>query len=207
MQGWSGLIQRGIYKHIKRAHKHSKWEFKQEQLKRRAALALHAQGCPTSSDEETDGGSTPRSRAASHGGLSTPLLRRNRIIAVSGDSLGGSDTSPFELITTGPALLESEEDRLAAFGRQSTCTSQDSGVMSQESSDSGAACEPVEPAAWQAERISSSQGRLRPSNSFVNISQGGISAPLLQQCASLPLSVERKLHTLSHQRSAFSPHQ
>lgn len=86
MQGWSGVIQHGICRHIDRAHKHSKWDHKQEQLKRRAAIALHAHGCSTSSDEDTDGTATPPScQQSTGGGLSTPLLRRSRQGAGKGE--------------------------------------------------------------------------------------------------------------------------
>lgn len=78
VQGWSGVTQRGICRHIERARKHSKWDYKQEQLKRRATIALYTNGCATSSDEDTDGtGSPPARQQSTNGALSTPLLRRS----------------------------------------------------------------------------------------------------------------------------------
>lgn len=191
VQGWSGLIQRSIYRQIKRAHKHSKWEHKQDTLKRRAALALHAQGCATSSGEDTDGSATPPSRQSSQGELGEPLLRRGKI-AAGAEGLT-TNPSPFEMITTG--IPELDEGHLTA-SRSGTLSQGSTDVTSANSSDADDICcvpdvqQGWGPSGWQ----SSGQTRLRPSSSFVNISQGGINAAQLQPRGSLPLSVERNLH-------------
>jgi hypothetical protein len=200
VQGWSGFIQRSIYKQIKRAHKHAKCENKLDLLKRRAAMALHVQGCVNSSDEETDGSATHPSCHSSQGELTTPLLRRGRFAAVA-DSLGGP--SPFEMITTGIPELDDGN----SAGSQSGCLSQGStSATSARSSNTDEICMPDahqgwEPAGWQSS-LSSGQTRLRPSSSFVHISQGGIHAPQLQPCGSWPVSLERNLHV---QGRSFSP--
>lgn len=108
VQGWSGFIQRGIYKHILRVHNRSKWEHKQELLKRQAAqaLTLHARPCSSSEEEEeeaTGGGSSGSgpSRTSSSDLATAPLLRRRHINVPSGlssDSPGSGAGSPFELL-------------------------------------------------------------------------------------------------------------
>lgn len=109
MQGWSGVIQRGICRHIERAHKHSKWDHKQEQLKRRAAIALHAHGCSTSSDEDTDGTASPPScQHSTGGGLSTPLLRRSHQAAGNGEFITAGVVQQPEL-DAGRASSSSQE--------------------------------------------------------------------------------------------------
>jgi hypothetical protein len=183
VQGWSGFIQKGIYKHIKRAYKRSRLDYKQDQLKRQAAFALHAQACTgSSSEDEPDGGSALASRANSGAELSAPLLRSRRV--VGSDSLDCGHGSPFELITAGMQELgDAFESGSCGTSRTSSDPERDvhthwSHAVVQDSADLG--------------RL---HGRLSTSTSFVNISQAGISAPLLQPRGSLPLAVERSLNS------------
>jgi hypothetical protein len=82
------------------------------------------------------------------------------------------------------------------------------GATSANSSDADKICTPDAQQSWGSSgwqsSLSSGSGKswLQPSSSFVNISQGGINAPLLQPCGSLPLSLERNLHG---QGRSFSP--
>jgi hypothetical protein len=162
VQGWSGVIQRGICRHIERAHKHSKWDYKQEQLKRRAAFALHAHGCATSSDEDTDGTASPPSSCeqSAGGALSTPLLRRGR------RTTGGG-----EYITAGVPQPGSDVGR-------SSSASQEFGPTSATSSDADAHF--AENGPHTGPRTSSS-GTLSPVHD-------SIPGPLLQPRDTLPVT-------------------
>jgi hypothetical protein len=128
VQGWSGLIQRSIYKQVKRAR--AKWEHKeQDKLERRTSLALHAQTLIKSSDMH---GSIdlPSPCAASKGELGRPQLRADRIAAVAGSPR--ASPSPFELIAGGSPTRDGKE---ALAGGSTGRSSQDlSGSVSPQSS-------------------------------------------------------------------------
>jgi hypothetical protein len=183
VQGWSGFIQKGIYKHIKRAYKRSRLDYKQDQLKRQAAVALHARACAgSSSEDEADGGSALPSREHSGTNLSAPLLRSRRV--VGSDSLDCGHGSPFELITAGiPELGDAIERESGSCDTSRTSSDPDHDIHTHWSYAL------VQDSASVGRHLS----RLSTSTSFVNISQAGITAPLLQPRGSLPLAVERSL--------------
>lgn len=184
VQGWSGFIQKGIYKHIKRAYKRSRLDYQQDQLKRQAAVALHTQACAgSSSEDETDGASALPSREHSGEELSAPLLHSRRV--GGDDSLDCGHGSPFELITAGILELgDAIESGSASCVTSRTSSDPERDVLTQWS----------HAVVQDSASIGRSQGRLSTSTSFVNISQAGISAPLLQPRGSLPLAVECSLN-------------
>jgi hypothetical protein len=208
VQGWSGFIQRGIYRQIKRSHKRSKWEYQPERLKRHAALALHATACNGSSDEETEGSSPPSREATSQDELTAPLLsRRGRIPSVpAGEVPTGS---PFELIGAGlPAFCEDNSTGGSSSTSQSrtsfSCTSQTSGCVTDSSGDGPEQPEILarwSPVSWQD---SPRTGGLRTTSSAVVMQLEGACAPLLQPHGSLPLNLEGVLHPHVAGRAAGS---
>jgi len=132
VQGWSGFIQRGIYRHILRAHKRSTWEHRQEQLKRQAAaaLSLQALSCPSSSSEEMEGEATPPSSNSSDAGLTDPLLICRNMVTVTGASTDSGDADLFDSIGASMGVVDNAQEasgQEAALGceqegRDGVCT-------------------------------------------------------------------------------------
>jgi hypothetical protein len=113
VQGWSGVIQYGIYRHILRSHRKAKaadWEQQQQVLKRHAAAALsfrpllHGVLSSDEEPEESDGGSSSPSY------LCHPLL----LSRPSADGCSAESCELADCIGTGRVCSSAEPPHIIA---------------------------------------------------------------------------------------------